>query len=280
MSEPAGVGTVADVKTFDVWDNAYDEALRTYQQPSQRESGATALMDLTRGIVRTYLREHRAYPHLDNHARITAEDDALLDILAMADDFDPQRGLTFRQYIGARHAAWRTQTDRRLTMSNQHNDGLNRAENEVWRLAAAAMSAYVNEHGYEPDDATLLALVGDCVTAKAARSRISVEEQQARNNKSGFTAALRNLPEIRRTRTHVTLEHVDRYTSSPDAETAVVEQQACNDLLAFAGLSATDGDYDQLNARTLNEARARMSSPHTQWLYHAPKELISVIAPA
>jgi len=246
------------------WDVAYEHARQLITNPATRERGHAELIELARKLVRQHIRDKHDRRDSDAAELAAIEDDALLAICAMADNYTPGQGVTFRQYVTARRALWRTQVDRALSRHMLKTTDLTRAEHDAWRLAQALISDYVTTHGYEPDDATLNSAIHDAIVASAESEGISYEAKHAKNKKSGFDAACRNIPLIRRTRFKEPLENAAAIADVTDIADAITDSAYATTLAALAGDTGT------------TSARSRVSNPHAQWLHLAPASVVTI----
>lgn len=259
---------------------SYDELLRDYKSATiaaSRERALETLILEIKPLVEFALWDGASADVLSAHEREEAVDDALLEIIKMADNYTSDRGLTFHQYVTARNAPWRKSLNS-ATVRALNGGNATRAELDVLRIAFKIIQDYNATWGKDPDTVVLQELLNEYVVDQVRLKNKNLETQIKANNKSGFSAAIRNIETLLQSRKQ---EHPD--TSEGGWKTVDLTHQEndlsetyANDALLeswekLAGLP-NDGNYTKA---ALEDARNRMSSPHAQWFHLVNETLIS-----
>ena len=242
------------------WDEEYIVGVAAYQKASPGTDAANDAAKQILGAAEGLLRKAVA-------ESVDKEDELFSDamaaareaVLSMALEFDEKRNITFAQWLKYRKSPWRAAVSEGLE-DWRNGARLKVPEKKALSVARGVSSAYFEEHGHWPSDHEVVTLVQKAVEANEAEDETSA----ARNLRSGFTAAVRDLPELLAgSRTPL---HPD--TAGSEGEDmwdliAVETEHDKDDLLAIlAGLSGAG-----LPGKKNKEER--MNCAHAQWAWLA-----------
>ena len=259
-------------------DEWYAELIAVYQNANtshnEKENAATEILTLSRKLVIAALNDKPGSSSLDGHGRMTVIDDAGISILDMVRRYDTNKGVTFRQWLCSAKAPWRQVLCEGIN-SNIYGSTLSKSQIKVLSLAGVIRAEYLNKYNEEPPIPVLQAMLTERVQRRAEEPGRSIEDVEKSNNKSGFTAAIRDLGQL------LEIKHAIYPDANEDGNgwnEYEREQQTVFSALEDESQATTWARLAGNDAVSKSVARSRLRCPHAQWLHLAPSLALGAVA--
>ena len=245
----------------------YAQAVEQYQRgtDAQKNAAGDALVRSARGLILLAIKDRpNCMASFDDHQRDSVIDDTLLEVLTMAKKYDPEKGVTFSQWLSSTSAPWRTALAAHIT-SQTAGPYLRRAERDVLRVAHGVIKQFRTENESDPTARELDVLMEAAVNDFAISKGKTLEQARQDNVRSGFSRAMASVHQLLTAEQYTTFldEENNEIAEIPHLTDsniqAVVDQTELADLVSLAG-----------NVNNKEAAANRLAAPHAQWIFLTP----------